>query len=100
MKTNAKPLRGRARHIVVMVLCFLVAFALGQALQAPAQLRTTFESPPPRETFLSGGERSERILRDISAILKQMDGRLARIEQAASDAAHALQALQDSQQVR
>jgi hypothetical protein len=41
---------------------------------------------PQRETFLSGGARSEIILREIAETLKRIDARLERFEQALRDA--------------
>jgi len=41
---------------------------------------------PPRDTFLSGGARSETILREMAETLKRIDGRLERFEQALRDA--------------
>lgn len=41
---------------------------------------------PPREAFLGGGERSEAVLREILATLKQIDGRLERFERALREA--------------
>ena len=41
---------------------------------------------PPRDTFLSGGARSEIVLREIADTLKRIDGRLERFEQALRDA--------------
>lgn len=44
-------------------------------------------NPPPPRAFLSGGERSEIILREIAEILRRIDGRLERLEKAVFEAA-------------
>jgi hypothetical protein len=41
---------------------------------------------PPRETFLSGGARSEVVLREMSETLRRIDLRLERFERALRDA--------------
>ena len=41
---------------------------------------------PPREQFLSGGARSEIVLKEIAEILKRIDQRLDRFEKALRDA--------------
>ena len=41
---------------------------------------------PPRETFLSGGERSEAVLKEMSETLRRIDGRLEHFERALRDA--------------
>ena len=40
------------------------------------------EPPPPPQAFLSGGARSEIILREIADVLKRIDARLERLERA------------------
>lgn len=87
--------RGRLRPLVGLGLFMVMAFALGQVWQAPAQMRSPFENPPPRQHFLSGSERSEQVLRDIADTLKQIDSRLERLEQTAQDVTQALQKLRD-----
>ena len=87
--------RSRLRPLLGLGLLVVMAFALGQVMQVPAQMRSPFENPPPRQHFLSGAERSEQVLRDIAATLKQIDRRLERLEQTARDATQALQTLRD-----
>ncbi len=56
----------------------VLAFGVRSAPDAQAEIR---EQPAPR-AFLSGGERSEILLREISGTLKRIDGRLERLERA------------------
>ncbi len=55
----------------------LWAFAPAAAPDARAEGRA-----PPARAFLSGGERSEIVLREIAEILRRIDGRLERLEKA------------------
>jgi hypothetical protein len=63
------------------VMLLTGAFAAGSLVssvedQAGAEVRTS----PPRKAFLSGGARSELVLREISATLKRIETQLGRIE--------------------
>lgn len=49
--------------------------------------RAEGRNPPPPRAFLSGGERSEIILREIAETLRRIDGRLERLEKAVFEAA-------------
>lgn len=91
MPSHAKPFRSISYALVLSGLLLVVVFALGRVLRAQTQKPSPFESPPPRQHFLSGGERSEQVLHDILIVLKHIDDRLGRIEQATLDASKALQ---------
>lgn len=54
----------------------------GQSARPPAGNRENVDAIPPGH-FLAGGERSVPILQEISATLKRMDERLARLEKIA-----------------
>ena len=99
MHVHSKSERRQVYRSVALVLLLLGAYALGRSLSALAQVPSPFDNPPPRQHFLSGSERSEAVLHDILATLRQMDDRLARIERATLDAARALQS-RDSRDVR
>ena len=67
----------------------LAAIALVALLAWPRGTPTIgqeIRTSPPRDTFLSGGARSEIILREMAETLKRIDGRLERFEQALRDA--------------
>jgi hypothetical protein len=63
----------------------LLAFGItiGGALQPPNTAIGEVRSGPPPTAFQSGGQMSVPILKEISATLLQMDGRLERLELAA-----------------
>ena len=64
-----------------MLLCVAVVsdrYASHSAAHAEVRKPTT------RQAFLSGSERSEQVLREISQTLKSIDARLARIEKLAA----------------
>lgn len=65
-----------------MALALGTGYIAGQSSlhTAPAQADVT--ELPRREAFMAGGERSELVLREISATIKKMDGRLENIERA------------------
>ncbi len=96
MKTTGKRCQNKVRSAIAVGLLTIVAFALGLTLQAPAQEQSRFGQTPPRQQFLSGGERSELVLREISATLKQIEAHLERIEQNTLDATQALQSRRDN----
>lgn len=54
----------------------------GQSLRTPPGQKQVADQVPPGH-FLAGGERSVPILEEISATLKRMDQRLARLEKIA-----------------
>ena len=73
------------RGALVCAICFLAGLAASRVVddRAYAEVRKT----TPRAAFLSGSERSEQWLREISQTLKTMDQRLERIEKIAARAA-------------
>ncbi len=86
----------RENHLVGRLACAAGLFGLGMCcgsgmirLTSPVQAEVRDLSP--KEAFLAGGERSEIVLKeisatlkqDIAATLKQLDTRVARIEFAA-----------------
>lgn len=53
---------------------------------ASPDARAQGATPPAPRAFLSGGERSEIILREIAETLRRIDGRLERLEKAVFEA--------------
>ncbi|MFQ5734637.1 MAG: hypothetical protein ACE5KM_22105 [Planctomycetaceae bacterium] len=71
----------RSRSLVLLSVLTL-GVVIGRFSSGPPESRaqTTNRAPKGRKAFLSGGERSEKVLREISGILKRMDTRVANIE--------------------
>lgn len=67
------------------ILC--VGYVAGSAGGPSAAYTADVRKVPPRQAFQSGGERSETVLREIAATLKQMDERLEHIEKAVAASA-------------
>lgn len=68
--------------------CLMTA-AVCLAIQGPFRASTArgeIEETKPPEAFLSGGARSEIVLREISETLKKIDARLERFERALREA--------------
>jgi hypothetical protein len=62
-----------------------LGIAIGRFVDWPAECRAVNavdrnDDGTQRKAFLSGGERSALLLKEISGTVKQMDGRLANIE--------------------
>ncbi|MCR4411419.1 MAG: hypothetical protein NUV77_03215 [Thermoguttaceae bacterium] len=68
--------------VLAALVAAVVAFSAPSVPDALAEVR---EQPAPR-AFLSGGERSEILLREISETLKRIDSRLERLERAVYEA--------------
>ena len=89
MKSLVRVMNRRIVWLVAGVLVVWVGFSewspVGSRWNAGGVWADTRQSPP-REAFLSGGERSEAVLREILATLKQIDGRLERFERALREA--------------
>ena len=62
-------------------------FWAGATLPAPSHARAGIRETPPKQHFLSGSERALPILTEMSATLKQIDARLAKIEKTIETAA-------------
>lgn len=83
--------RARWSTTLTRSMAYLGLAALGLLLATawPQPSRTVggeIRESPPREAFLSGGARSEIVLREISETLKRIDLRLERFERAIRDA--------------
>ena len=75
--------QNRKPYLINLVIVAVVAFAAGSWM-APldnATAQVSRKSTPPR-TFQSGGQLSEKVLKEISVTLKTMDERLKNIESA------------------
>lgn len=67
-----------------IVLALAAGYIAGQSSQSSGVLQADVSELPRREAFLAGGERSELVLREISATVKKMDTRLENIERTLS----------------
>ena len=65
-------------------LVFVMGYAAGGWFHIPPAAHAETRPTPQRQAFLSGSERSEKILREMQTTLEKMDGRLANIERAAA----------------
>ena len=74
-----KPTRHISRFVCFVCGVLLVSGILASHLVSGDALAEVTKKEP-RVAFLSGSERSEQILREISATLKSIDTRLARLE--------------------
>jgi hypothetical protein len=72
-RENLKQLLTSAAFVVAGIL-------MGTALQSPNRALGEVRSGPPPTAFQSGGQMSVPILKEISATLHLMDGRLERLE--------------------
>lgn len=73
--------------VACLALLVAGAFCLGTSLRPQSAARAGVRETTPREHFLAGSERSLPVLQEISTTLKQIDGRLSRIEKAVATAA-------------
>jgi hypothetical protein len=65
-----------------MVLAAFSLLVIAAASRWPSDARADVTEEPAQKQFLSGGARSEIVLREISETLKRIDGRLERMENA------------------
>jgi hypothetical protein len=73
------------REAVLMFVAGCIASSLGGALLRPGEpALADVTKTAPREAFKAGSERNEATLREIADLLKKIDGRVERIEQAAT----------------
>lgn len=71
--------RPRRVSLSTLALVALACFEIGRMAGEPQVMADTRRSPE-RPTFLSGGERSEIVLKEISETLTRIDGRLEKFE--------------------
>lgn len=74
----------RKSALLMFAAGFLASSAGGYALRPGDAVLADVTKTPPREAFKAGSERAESTLREIADLLKKIDGRLERIEQAAA----------------
>jgi hypothetical protein len=67
-----------------IMLALFAGYVAGQSSRTTGVLQADVTELPRREAFMAGGERSELVLREISATVKKMDLRLENIERAVS----------------
>src|SRR5262245_30917909 len=70
----------RLRSLVTAVILLSACLLAGTLIPPPCAVRGEVMQPPPPNQFKSGDQLSVPILRDISATLHQIDGRLSRLE--------------------
>jgi hypothetical protein len=78
--------RPSARINGYLAACLLIAAASLWNLQTQVSVQAEVRERP-RETFKSGGERSEIVLKEVLETLNRIDGRLERFENAMRAAA-------------
>lgn len=72
------------QHRWLLPAAVAIGFWLGGSHDSTDVVHAEIRKTPPRQAFLSGSERSEQVLREISQTLKIIDGRLARLEKLAA----------------
>ena len=70
---------------VVLLVVLAGGFLTGNSWRQPSVAHAEVRRKPPRETFQSGGARSEVVLREIAATLKRIDSRMERIERVVTE---------------
>src|SRR5262245_27354488 len=70
----------RLRSVVMGALMVCAGLLAGTLIPPPGTVWGEVTQPPPPNQFKSGDQLSVPILRDISATLHQIDGRLSRLE--------------------
>jgi hypothetical protein len=70
----------RMRSVVMGALLIGIGLLAGTLVPPPGAVWGEVTQPPPPNQFKSGDQLSVPILRDISATLHQIDGRLSRLE--------------------
>lgn len=78
---------GRPGQTVCYAAMILFGIWIGATIGVPHRADAGVRKGPEHEAFLSGSERSEKVLRDIAVIVARMDGRIANIEKAINQAA-------------
>ena len=73
-------------HLGWIALIVLLVLFVGTRFRPQPAVRAGVREITPRESFLAGDQRSLPILQDISATLRQIDARLAKIEKAVATA--------------
>ena len=73
-------LKSSAAKSALLLGLFLAGVGVGRICPTPPTTQAQPQETPRRKAFKSGGERAETVLREISARLKTMDGRVAGIE--------------------
>lgn len=72
------------RSLVPLILVAVLAFTAGMLLRPIDPVGAEVRGQPAPQAFKSGGARSEAVLKEISATLKVIDGRIERIEKSVS----------------
>ena len=70
------------RKYCIIGLLVASGFLMGRVWQGHSSAVADIRKTPPRQSFLSGSERSETYLKEIAGTLKRIESRIGRIEQA------------------
>ena len=70
----------KLRRPMLMVGLLFIGFVIGRESKEPRVAGAQTRRSPARAAFLSGSERSEKVLREIASTLKRIEGRVDRIE--------------------
>lgn len=67
-------------RMVVSVALVLIGIFIGATIANPKPAEAEIREGPKQEAYLSGGARSEIVLKRIATVIERMDGRIERIE--------------------
>ncbi len=84
MSATRTVLKNSVRSWLPVLVALMVGFLIANVERQPSTAQAEVRKTPSRTAFQSGAARSETLLREISATLKQIDTRLQRIERAAA----------------
>lgn len=78
-----KVIQSSWQRVIAAVAIAAASFIVGANLSTTPEAHGEINPAPEQPSFQSGGQLSVPILREIAGTLRQMDGRLARLETAA-----------------
>ncbi|MCA9076292.1 MAG: hypothetical protein KDA93_14780 [Planctomycetaceae bacterium] len=81
MKVPLKKTSPAWSRVATIGLVLLAGYFMGRVTSGPSIAHADVRQTPRREAFQSGDELSVGVLKEISATLKRIDGRLERMEQ-------------------
>lgn len=87
MTTSIRTIAGRVGGALLLLIAAAAVFKCGADCGSERRAQAEVQSSKPPTAFKSGGARSEIVLREIADMLKTMDARLEKIEQAAVEMA-------------
>lgn len=80
-----KFVKNTSTRLAGCVLMLLLGYAIGGTVGLPSSAEAEVREVTPPAAFKSGGARSEVVLKQIAATLRQMDTRLANVEKSARE---------------